>query len=77
MKNKKGHQDAKTLKEWTSIFNTAGFDVMEVYPDQYPIQKKLKRSSLWFKKINYKQITKSNEPIEKANEFLFLLKKHD
>ena len=77
MKNKKGHQDAKTFKEWTSIFNTAGFDVINVYPDQYPLQKRIKRRSLWLKTVNYKQVVKSNEPIEKANEFLFLLKKHD
>ena len=77
MKNKKGHQDAKNLKEWTSIFKTAGFDVINVYPDQYPLIKKARRQNLWLKKVNYKQVIKSHHPIEKANEFLFLLKKHD
>lgn len=77
LKNKKGHQDAKNLKEWTAIFNTAGFEVINVFPDQYPLQKRLRRRSLWLKKVNYKQLVNNNEPIEKANEFLFLLKKHD
>jgi len=77
LKNKKGHQDAKNLKEWTTIFNTAGFAVVNVYPDQYPLMKKLRRNNFWLKKVNYKQIVKDKQPIEKANEFLFLLKKHD
>lgn len=75
LKNKKGHQDAKNLKTWTSIFNTAGFEVINVFPDQYPLMKKIRRRHLWLKKPNYKQIVKDNKPIEKANEFLFLLKK--
>ncbi len=77
LKNKKGHQDAKNLKEWTTIFNAAGFDVVNVYPDQYPLMKRKKLKSLGLKKINYKALIKNNHPIEKANEFLFLLKKHD
>jgi len=77
MKNEKGHQDAKNLKEWTSIFETAGFDVLNVYPDQYPLKKKVRRKYIWLKKVNYKHVVKSHEPIEKANEFLFILKKHD
>nr|WP_321236190.1 class I SAM-dependent methyltransferase [uncultured Psychroserpens sp.] len=75
LKNKKGHQDAKNLKEWTSIFEAAGFDVVNVYPDQYPLMKKARLKNLWLKNINYKEIIKNHEPIEKANEFLFLLKK--
>lgn len=75
LKNKKGHQDAKNLKEWTSIFRTAGFDIIDVYPDQYPLMKKERRQSLWLKNVNYKHIAKHHKPIETANEFLFLLKK--
>ena len=74
-KNKRGHQDAKNLEEWTRIFNDVGFDVINVFPDQYPLVKKLKRRNLWLKKVNYKQLLSSNQPIESANEFLFLLKK--
>lgn len=77
LKNKKGHQDAKSLKQWTTIFNEAGFKVINVFPDQYPLLKRKRRQNLWLKKVNYRELIKSNVPIEKANEFLFLLKKYD
>lgn len=77
LKNKKGHQDAKNLEEWTTIFETVGFEVIDVFHDQYPLMKKAKRRNLWLKKVDFKQLIKPNEPIENANEFLFLLKKHD
>lgn len=75
LKNKQGHQDAKNLKEWNSVFKDAGFELIKVYPDQYPLIKRIKRKSLWLKKVNYKRIVKTHKPIEKANEFLYLLKK--
>jgi len=75
LKNKQGHQDAKNLEEWNSIFKSAGFEVIKIYPDQYPLIKRIKRNSLWLKKVNYKRIVKTQMPIERANEFLYLLKK--
>ena len=77
LKNEKGHQDAKNLEAWKTLFNTAGFDVVNVYPDQYPLMKQKRLQSLGLKKINYKALVHSKQPIEKANEFLFVLKKHD
>lgn len=74
-KNDAGHQDAKNLNQWTSIFQSAGFEVLNVYPDQYPLMKRKRRNSLWLKNVDYKQILESSKPIEKANEFLFLVKK--
>lgn len=75
LKNKKGHQDAKNLSNWRSIFENAGFEVIAVYPDQYPLMKARRRRSLWLKQIDFKHIIQGNKVIEKANEFLFLLKK--
>jgi len=75
LKNKQGHQDAKNLQEWNSVFKNAGFKVIKVYPDQYPLMKRIKRNNLWLKKVNYKRIVKTQMPIEKANEFLYLVKK--
>ena len=31
--------------------------------------KKARRKYIWLKKVNYKHVVKSHEPIEKANEF--------
>ncbi|WP_299111713.1 class I SAM-dependent methyltransferase [uncultured Winogradskyella sp.] len=75
LKNKKGHQDAKNLEEWTTIFKTAGYKIDGVYPDQYSIIKKLKLRSFGLKKINYKQLVNDNNPITKTEKFIFLLKK--
>jgi ubiquinone/menaquinone biosynthesis C-methylase UbiE len=73
--NKKGHQGAKNMSEWKQLFAHAGFEVLHVYPDQYPLIKVLKLKTLWLKKINYKQLLHSSKPIEYNNEFLFLLRK--
>lgn len=77
LKNKKGHQDAKNLEEWTNIFSSVGFEILKVYPDQYPLMKSLRRKNLWLKKVNYKDVIENQMPLEKANEFLFLLRKND
>lgn len=75
LKNKKGHQGANTLEGWTALFKDTGFVVNDVWPDQYPIFKKQKLSSLGFKKVNYKKPVRNSQPIEETNEFVFLLKK--
>ncbi|NQX85334.1 MAG: class I SAM-dependent methyltransferase [Flavobacteriaceae bacterium] len=77
LKNKAGHQDAKTLKQWKDMFSLYGFKVNAIYPDQYPLQKQKQRSGLWLKKINFKKIIFSTRQLEDANEFIFLLEKND
>jgi len=75
IQNETGHQGAKNLQAWTTIFENEGFEIIDVLPDQYPLQKRLLFRSLGIKKVDYRSIVKSNQPIEKANEFIFILRK--
>lgn len=75
LKNKKGNQGANNLKEWADIFKKAGFIVEELWPDQYPIFKRIKIRSFGLRKIDYKKPIKSTIPLETANEFIFVLRK--
>ena len=75
LKNKAGHQDAMDYNSWSQLFTKAGFNISNVYPDQYPLMKRLKRRSFWLKTIDYKSVVTSKTPIEKAKEFLFILEK--
>jgi len=75
LENKTGHQGAKSLQTWTNIFEAEGFEIVDVLPDQYPLQKRLLFRSLGLKKVDYRSIVTSNQPIETANEFIFILRK--
>jgi len=75
LKNKKGHQDAKSFSEWKGIFDKAGFTVQRVYPDQYPLFKKIRRRRLWLTRVDYSKLIEADFPIEQANEFMFILTK--
>jgi len=75
LRNKKGHQGANSLKGWTQIFDDCGFQVEEVWPDQYPIFKRQKLRSMGLRNIDYRTPVRGSMPIENANEFIFILKK--
>lgn len=75
LKNEKGHQGANSLEGWTKEFNKNGFEVDEVWPDQYPIFKRQKLTSLGLRKIDYHKAVRNSAPVENANEFIFILKK--
>jgi len=75
IQNEEGHQGAKSLQMWTNIFEDEGFEIIDILPDQYPLQKRLLLRSLGLKKVNYKSIVAGNRPIENANEFIFILRK--
>jgi len=71
--NKKGHQGAKTLEEWTGVFNDAGFKTISTYADQYPIKKREIVTSLGLRKINYKAVSKPWLPFKYVHEYIFIL----
>ena len=75
LRNKQGHQDAKTLQQWNALFTDNGFEVVEVIPDQYPLQKRKKWLSLGLKSIDYRAVIPSRLPLACANEFIFMLRK--
>ncbi|MEE9438862.1 MAG: class I SAM-dependent methyltransferase [Saprospiraceae bacterium] len=76
LKNDAGHQGANSLQGWKDIFKNEKFNVLEVWPDQYPIFKKNKYLTLGLKKINYKVPIREKKTLEESNEFIFILDKN-
>jgi SAM-dependent methyltransferase len=72
--NKKGHQDALTLKEWSNLFVECGFNIEKVYKDQWPLVKWKRYASLglW---NGYSTIHHGWIPLQYAYEFIFILEK--
>lgn len=75
LQNRKGHQDAANLESWTRRFIEAGLKVNNVYPDQWPRQ----RWYYWLGKRGWKEVfnsvKNSDQQLQKANEFIFILSK--
>jgi len=70
-----GHADADTLGNWTNLFESTGFRVDRVLPDQYPLLRRRRLRSLFLETVDFRVPATSGEPIENANEFIFLLGK--
>ncbi len=75
LKNKEGHQGAKSLAEWTQLFNKNGFKVDDVLADQYPLQRKKRWLSLGMSRVDPKVPLTSGKPIEQTGKFIFMLSK--
>lgn len=74
IKNKKGHQDAMNLEEWTQLFQSCGFEITKVYPDHWPYYKIVRAFTPW-KKHDFSRIKRFPLSIRHAYEFIFLLQK--
>jgi len=74
LRNRKGHQDALNLEEWTALFESVGFEIAQVYPDHWPYYRLLKTVMPW-RKIKTERILKFPFSINLAYEYIFLLKK--
>lgn len=68
----KGHADADTLENWRRLFESAGFSVKDVLPDQYPLHRRRQWS---LRRVDFRRRIASSTPLERANEFVFLLEK--
>jgi SAM-dependent methyltransferase len=68
----KGHADADTLENWWRLFESAGFSVEDVLPDQYPLHRRRQWS---LRRVDFRKRIASSTPLELANEFVFLLEK--
>ncbi|MGI9270614.1 MAG: class I SAM-dependent methyltransferase [Woeseiaceae bacterium] len=68
-----GNANAASLEEWSTCFESNGFVVKSVYPDQYPLHKKARWSSLGTRNVDFRRPVSG--PLERANEFLFILGK--
>ncbi|GLR71317.1 class I SAM-dependent methyltransferase [Agaribacter marinus] len=75
LQNKYGHQDAKTLKEWRLLFHSAGFNVLKVERDHWPIVRWKRWLSFGVIPVDYEKIPYSPIPIRFATEFVFVLDK--
>ncbi|WP_395345062.1 class I SAM-dependent methyltransferase [Ningiella sp. W23] len=75
MRNAEGNQGAKSLIEWTELFKKNGFEVIDVIPDQYPLQRKKYLLSFGLKRPDPMAIIKNNKPIEGTGKFIFKLAK--
>lgn len=72
--NKKGHQDALNLEQWKTLFENAGLEIVNVYPDQWPYHRLMQIFKPW-KKIDTGKILKFPMSISHAYEFIFHLRK--
>ena len=75
MRNDEGHQGAKSLNEWTGIFEQAGFHIERVYPDQYPLQRRKRWLSLGLADVKPTTILEGIGKIEHTGKFIFVLSK--
>jgi SAM-dependent methyltransferase len=66
-----GHARANTLRGWTELIEASGFIVCSVLPDQYPLHLRAQWKSMFLRRVEFGQPI--DAPLERANEFLFLL----
>ena len=69
----RGHQDARSLVYWRTLFESAGLQVLDVFPDQYPLQRRERWLKLGIMPVDYRTPRRARRPLESANEFVFLL----
>ena len=70
------HQDALTLDQWRSLFGAAGFEVLDVLPDQWPRQRVRQLLPGGMPTPSRKEsVSRGLLPIETANEFIFLMRR--
>ncbi len=72
-KIKASHQGAKSQEEWSSTFESAGFGIVEILPDQYPIRKRQRIMSLGLRRLNYLKVYKSWVPMKYVHEYIYIL----
>jgi len=70
-----GHAGADTLTNWTALFEAAGFRVGQILPDQYPLQRRAAWRGLGLRSVDYRRPVTTSTPLERANEFVFLLER--
>ncbi len=75
IRNHTGHQTARSLTEWRITFESAGFEILQVHPDQWPLVRWRRWLTAGRGAIDYTRLRKGWLPLEKAYEFIFVLKK--
>ena len=75
LRNKAGHQGAKSLDEWTAYFESIGFQVVQVLPDQWPFVRWGQALTFGLHSPDPTKIRHGVKSLSSAYEFIFLLKK--
>jgi ubiquinone/menaquinone biosynthesis C-methylase UbiE len=73
-KKTEAHMEAKNLEEWIDLFQTNGFEIVSVYPDQWA-GFRLRRKIFFWENVDYGKLQKNILPLKYSNEFIFILKK--
>jgi SAM-dependent methyltransferase len=68
-----GNAGAESLQDWTRLLESAGFRVVSVWPDQYPLMRRRRWLSLGLWRVDYRKPLRGK--LERSNEFLFMLEK--
>ena len=68
-----GHAGADDVRAWATLFECHGMRVVEVLPDQYPLQRRARWRSLFMKSVDYRSPIRTTAALERANEFVFVL----
>ena len=72
--NRKGHQDALSLDEWSSFLEKQGLKITSVYKDQWPLMQWKRWFSFGFWN-GYEKIHHGFIPVKYAYEFIFICEK--
>ena len=75
LRNKTGHQGAKTLVEWTAVFQHNNFQIDQILPDQWPFVRWGQALTLGLYQPNPTTVRHGIKPLRYAYEFVFLLRK--
>jgi ubiquinone/menaquinone biosynthesis C-methylase UbiE len=75
LRNIKGHQGAKSLEEWKKIFTGIGFEIQSIKKDSWRWIRWLRWLTLGSNLVNYYKERSIPVKLEKAYEFIFILKK--
>lgn len=73
MRNHQGHQDAAPVTDWSALFTRAGFRIIDILPDQWPL---MLGARLWQRiggNPSFERPRRSLRPLNWAYEFIFLL----
>ena len=73
MKNRNSHQGAKSIDEWTALFEAHGFQVDDVLPDQWPMIRWPQIMTLGLVNRRPNKIRRGMRPVQYADELIFLL----
>ena len=73
LKNTKGHQGAKSLVEWKSLFEKHHFEIINIYPDQWALHRLLQFLSFGILKPMATRKFSTFIPLKYAHEFIIVL----